>query len=143
MKSTSIAFLLVVPLFVPLLVQAGDFGRTREIVSCKGSVLQRRFALVQFGHLVDAYITAKGSLPDICAAPPTEILSGVPELLKDNSVCGSSREGAVHYACQLPLTQSANPSDNSPVIESCRYSLLDQSVSCENRSVVTTFENHD
>lgn len=126
-----------------LLLFIFQLAEASEIAFCKGSVLQRRFALVQFGHLVDAYITAKGSLPDICAAPPVEILSGVPDLLKGNSVCGSSREGAVHYSCQLPMAQSATSSDNSPVIESCRYSLLDQSVSCENRSVVTTFESHD
>lgn len=118
--------------FISLLVQAGD------IATCEGSVLQRRVALVQFGNFVDAHITAKGALPDICATNVTDILAGVPELLKRATVCGSSKESAVYYSCQLPPTSSGGRPGQSPVIESCRYSLVDQSVSCENRSVVTT-----
>lgn len=130
LKLVLIVFLLLIALFV----QAGD------VAACKGSVLQRRFALVQFGRLADAYIATKNDLPDICSEPAVEILAAVPDLLKGTSVCGSSKEGAVYYSCLLPKAQSLAPSDNSPVIESCRYSLLDQSVICENRSLVTTFD---
>jgi hypothetical protein len=107
--------------------------QAEEIGECEGTVLQRRFALVQFGQLVDAYILAKGVLPDICATPVAGGSDSVPALLKDAFVCGSSEAGSVYYSCQI----SAN---DSPVIESCRYSLADQSMSCENRTMVTTFE---
>jgi hypothetical protein len=127
------AALLIVLLLISSFVQAADTP------SCKGSVLQRRFALVQFGRMADAYIATKGTLPDICSAPVAEILEGVPDLLKGASVCGSSKEGSVYYSCQMPPVQSSTPSDDAPVIESCRYSLVDQSVSCENRSVMTTY----
>lgn len=120
---------LVLIIFVLLtaLVAQADVGE------CEGTVLQRRFALVQFGQLVDAYVLAKGGLPDICATSVAGVSDSVPALLKDASVCGSSEEGAVYYSCQIP-------SNDSPVIESCRYSLADQSMSCENRTLVTTFE---
>jgi hypothetical protein len=130
LKFALIFFLLSISLFV----QAGDMA------PCNGSVLQRRLALVQFGRLVDAHIATKGALPDICSAPVKEILDGIPDLLKGALVCGSSKEGSVHYSCQIPSLKAGTPSEEVPVIESCRYSLVDQSVSCENRSVVTTFE---
>ena len=129
MKAALILFLLMVSLFA----QAGD------IAFCEGSVLQRRFALVQFGQAADAYIANKGELPDICAAGDAEIVASIPALLKRTAVCGSSEQGVVYYYCQIPPEQSSDPSDYSPVIETCRYSLVDQSVACENRSVVTTF----
>jgi hypothetical protein len=108
-------------------------AQAEEIGGCKGTVLQRRFALVQFGQLADAYVRVKGALPDICATSIGGVSDSVPELLKDAAVCGSSEEGSVYYSCQIP-------SKDSPIIESCRYSLTDQSMSCENRIMVTTFE---
>ncbi len=104
-----------------------------EISECKGTVLQRRFALVQFGQLADGHIRAKGVLTDICTTPVAGVSDRVPDLLKGTLVCGSSEEGAVYYSCQIP-------SKDPPVIENCHYSLADQSVSCENRTMVTTFE---
>lgn len=115
-------------LILSFAAQASDY------VLCDGTVLQRRFALVQFGQLADTYISAKGSLPDICAAPVAGVSDSVPNLLKNASVCGSSKEGAVYYSCQIA-------GENSPVIETCRYSLVDQSMSCENRTVITTIED--
>lgn len=119
--------------FLSSLVQAADTP------SCKGSVLQRRFALVQFGRMADAYIATKGSLPDICSEPVAGISDAMPEVLKGTLICGSSKESLVYYACQIPPEQFETPSDGAPVIESCRYSLVDQSVRCDNRSVMTTF----
>lgn len=119
---------LAAPLLLSLAVQAS------EIALCDGTVLQRRFALVQLGQIADSYISTKGSLPDICAAPVAGVSDSVPNLLKNASVCGSSKEGAVYYSCQIA-------GENSPVIETCRYSLVDQSMSCENRTVITTIED--
>ena len=130
LKFAVIVFLLSISFFV----QAGDMG------PCNGSVLQRRLALVQFGRLVDSHIATKDKLPDICSEPVKEISDGIPDLLKGALVCGSSKEGSVHYSCQIPSVKPGTPSVDATVIESCRYSLVDQSVSCENRSVVTTFE---
>lgn len=129
------AILCIFVFLIPLSANAAD------VASCKGTVLQRRLALVQFGQLADAYIAAKGGLPDICLAPVAGISDAVPGLLKDTSVCGSSKEAAVYYSCEIPVGPSITgaSSENSPVVETCRYSLLNQSVSCENRSVVTTF----
>lgn len=127
------AALIIFLLFISSFVQAADTP------SCKGSVLQRRFALVQLGRMADAYIATKGSLPDICSEPVAGISDAMPELLKATLICGSSRESLVYYACQIPPEQFETPSDGAPVIESCRYSLVDQSVRCDNRSVMTTF----
>ncbi len=110
-----------------------------DIALCSGTVLQRRVALVRVGQLADAYIAAKGALPDICSAPVAGVSDKIPRLLQNASTCGSSKESAVYYSCQLPVGQSDLPSGDAPVVEACRYSLIDQSVSCENRSVVTTF----
>lgn len=110
---------------------------------CQGSVLQRRFALVQFGQSAEAYIANKGALPDMCAATVPEILDRIPPVLKSAAVCGSSEKGSVYYSCQIPPEQSGDLANRSPVIETCRYSLVDQSVSCENRTVVTTFGEAD
>ncbi len=120
------ALTIFVILFAPI-IQAD------EMSACKGSVLQRRFALVQFGQVVDDHSRARGVLPDICTTPVVGVADRVPDLLKGTWVCGSSEEGAVYYSCQIP-------SKDPPVIENCRYSLADQSVSCENRTMVTTFE---
>lgn len=114
-------------LLTTLPAQAGEIGL------CKGSVLQRRLALVQLGQIVEDYVLAKGELPDICVAPVAGISDKIPDLLMGASICGSSNEGAVYYSCRIP-------SRDSPVIESCRYSLADQSMSCENRTMVTKFE---
>lgn len=81
----------------------------------------------------------KGALPDICAAAVPEIMDRVPPVLKSTGVCGSSRKGSVYYSCQISPEQSGDLANESPMIETCRYSLVDQSVSCENRTVVTTF----
>jgi hypothetical protein len=127
-----------------LLSLISSLAQAIDTPSCKGSVLQRRFALVQFGRMVDAYIATKGALPDICSEPVAGISDVVPDLLNGALVCGSSKEGSVYYSCQIPPVQSGaptgTPSDDAPVIESCRYSLVDQSVSCENRSVMTIIE---
>jgi|GEM_PF-2407529 len=135
LKAAFIIYLML----ISLIAQASD------IASCNGTVLQRRLALVQFGRMADAYIVTEGALPDICSAPVAGISDAIPDLLQGASVCGSSREGAVYYSCQISKGQSkapaGSPTENpaAPIIETCRYSLVDQSVSCENRSVVTTF----
>ena len=129
MKAALIIFLLLI----------SSFAQAADAPLCKGSVLQRRFALVQFGKLANAYIATTGTLPDICSQSVADIANGIPDLLKGTSVCGSSKEGAVFYSCQIPPAHFETPSDAGPVIESCRYSLVDQSVSCDNRSVITTF----
>lgn len=126
--------------FILFLLTISEFIQAADTVICQGSVLQRRFALVQFGQNADAYIASKGKLPDLCTGEEVEILDNIPALLQNAVVCGSSEKGAVYYSCQLPSDQLGEASDPSPVIETCRYSLVDQSVSCENRSVVTTFE---
>lgn len=130
MKTVMMFFLLL----ITTQAQAADLG------ACNGTVLQRRFALVQLGRLVDAYRMSNSALPDLCAAPVVGVSDRIPDLLKGASVCGSGKEGFVYYACQLPAAPASTHEEESPVIETCRYSLVDQSVSCENRSVMTTFE---
>ena len=117
-----------------LTAQAGD------LALCEGTVLQRRLALVEFGQLADAYIKNKSQLPDICVAPVLGVSDAIPALLKSASVCGSSEEGFVYYSCQIPSAQSGALAEGAVMVsESCRYSLVDQSVRCENRSVITKF----
>lgn len=125
----------IIVLFLGVLTaQAGD------LALCEGTVLQRRLALVEFGQLADAYIKNKSQLPDICVAPVLGVSDAIPALLKSASVCGSSEEGFVYYSCQIPSAQSGALSEGALMVsESCRYSLVDQSVRCENRSVITTF----
>lgn len=126
---------LIAALFLPpFSAVAGD------MTSCNGTVLQRRVALVQFGQLVDAYIATQGELPDICSAPVDGLANGIPDLLRGASICGSSNEGFVYYSCVIPVAPPTSSFENSPVIESCRYSLINHSVSCENRFLMTTFE---
>ncbi|MCR6650967.1 MAG: hypothetical protein NVV73_05435 [Cellvibrionaceae bacterium] len=122
-----------------VLLLAAPWVQASDMASCNGTVLQRRLALVELGRLADAYIAVKNQLPDICAAPVTGVSDAIPNLLRGASVCGSSREGFVYYSCQIPSA----PAESSPVVESCRYSLANQSVSCENRSVVTTFDTDE
>lgn len=110
-----------------------------DLPACEGSVLQRRFALVQFGKVVDSYIASQGSLPDICQARVPEIINGVPNLLKHALLCGSTQEKAVHYSCLLTQQPSEQLSANK-IIERCNYSLENQAVSCENKSLVTVIE---
>lgn len=114
-------------------------AQAAEQLSCRGSVLERRFALIQFGRLADAFVAANGQLPDICETPVEGVSDRVPEILAGSRVCGSSKEGAVHYSCELDPPDAS--SEVIQVIESCRYSLVDQSVSCTNRAVTATFEN--
>jgi len=130
-KAAFVAILLLVPLF----------SQAMEINSCNGTVLQRRVALLQLGRIVDAYVATAGALPDICAVPVVGVSDHIPQLLKSTLVCGSSKDGSVYYSCQLPPGHPGTPSDHSPVIETCRYSLEEKALSCENRSVVTTFED--
>lgn len=126
----------IIVLFLGVLTaQAGD------LALCEGTVLQRRLALVEFGQLADAYIKNKSQLPDICVAPVLGVSDAIPALLKSASVCGSSEEGFVYYSCQIPSAQSGALAEGAVMVsESCRYSLEDQSVSCENRSVITKFD---
>jgi hypothetical protein len=126
-KGKNLRSALVILLFIVSL-----FAESGEITPCNGTVLQRRVALVQLGQLADTYILANGALPNICAVPVAGVSDSIPGWLQDASVCGSSEEGAVYYSCQIP-------SKASPVIERCRYSLADQSMTCENRTMVTTF----
>ena len=126
--------------FILFLLAISEVIQAADTVICQGTVLQRRFALVQFGQNADSYVASKGELPDLCAEEGVTILDNIPALLQNAVVCGSSEKGAVYYSCQLPSDQAGDASGHSPVIETCRYSLIDQSVICENRSVVTTFE---
>ena len=126
--------------FIALLLSVPAFLQAAEINSCNGTVLQRRVALLQLGRLAEAYIASRGALPDICSAVVEGASDGIPNILKSTLVCGSSREGHVYYSCQLPPGHSDARTDQSPVVETCRYSLAEHSLSCENRSVVTTFE---
>lgn len=131
MKAASVLILAL--MMTSLWVQASD------ITLCSGTVLQRRLALVELGRFTDAYVSNKGALPDICVTPVAEVSGAIPDLLKSASVCGSSEQGFVYYSCQMPNARAEVSDENTRVIESCRYSLANQSVSCENRSIVTTF----
>ena len=125
-----------------------------DIQPCDGSVLERRLALVQFGKAVDAYLIEHEYLADMCQHKH-ELLTDVPEVLRTARVCGSTDESKVHYTCLLTKTKhtsQASPASKTneankqnanaevlQVIEQCQYSLTDQSVSCENKSLVGVF----
>lgn len=119
---------------LPIFVQAA------EITACKGSVLQRRLALLEFGKVAQGYIDGHGTLPDLCQEKLPEVSDLAPELLRGTLLCGSSKGGAVFYACELRAAPSTDAAAQDPVVERCRYSLSDQSLACEHQRVVTTVE---
>lgn len=126
-----LSFLLV------LLSLLSSFTHAKDLAECEGSVLERRLALVQFGKTVDAYITTHGELPNICSVSVSELDNAVPLLLQNALLCGSTEEKAVYYSCVLI---QENHREVSKVIERCSYSLSDQTMGCENKSLVTVIE---
>lgn len=116
------------------------FAEAAEITPCKGSALQRRVALLEFGKVAQGYIDGHGTLPNICQEKLPEVSERSPELLRGTLLCGSSKEGAVFYACELRAAPGSKTATQDPVVERCRYSLSDQSLACEHQRVVTTIE---
>lgn len=115
-----------------------SLSAAKELSPCEGSVLQRRLALVEFGKVVDDYIAVNKVLPNLCGKHVVGISNHVPDLLSKSTICGSLDEKRVYYQCQLDLLLDQKAGTSAQVIEECSYLLADESLRCDNKSVVTS-----
>lgn len=111
-----------------------------EMPVCEGSVLERRLGLLELGKLADDFVAKHNALPDLCQQSVLGVSDSIPARISSTVVCGSSKENAIYYSCELSNQFNEATRESIQVVETCRYSLSDQSLSCENRSVVTTFD---
>ncbi len=110
------------------------FGQ--DLSPCEGTVVQRRFALIQLGKIADTYIKKNGTLPNLCPNEGEFLAKNTPDVLRSALICGSSKEERIFYNCILK-NETAN---KGPVIESCTYALDGKPLTCENKFVATIIE---
>ncbi len=111
-----------------------------DIAPCEGTVLERRLALAQAGKSARAYMAQNSELPAFCRDYIETDKAQASALISDSLHCGTNRENIVYYVCELRRSRSSSDkSEVTLVLESCTYTLDDRTISCENKSVVTTF----
>lgn len=91
--------------------------------------------------MAETYLATNKAFSDFCREYAEGGLGQTSDLLRTSLECQSNQKHFVYYVCELRDKRAANDEGHlTLVLESCNYSLDTQKMSCENNSVVTTFD---